>query len=211
MPRRKPSADRILVSAEATFVRNGYGETSLRQLLNGAGVSTTAFYARFGSKEEVLRALVQRLLEELESRARVELSRADSLTDGFQRGAKVLFDVLAPKRALVRIVLTEAAASAEVTRALGALYAQLAAFLTQRFSALLPRDVDADALAWSIVGALNMQVLRWAVFDDLGTERLRRTLLATANAFLPALPAPAVEKKRATRPRAPSPRTRNEN
>ena len=199
MPRRKPSADRILVSAEATFARNGYGETSLRQLLNGAGVSTTAFYARFGSKEEVLRALVQRLLEELESRARVELSQSKSLPDSFERGAKVLFEVLAPKRALVRIVLTEAAASAEVTRALSALYSQLAAFIAKRFSALVAPGVDAEALAWGIVGAFNMQVLRWAVFDDLSTERLRRTLTAAANAFLPALSAPAVRKKRATR------------
>jgi AcrR family transcriptional regulator len=196
VPKRKPSADRILEAAEAVFVRHGYGETSLRQLMSGARVSTTAFYARFRSKEEVLRALVVRLLQELEERARTELAKSATLEDGFARGADVLYEVLAPKRALVRILLTEAAASPGATRALGGLYSGLATFLAGRFGALVA-GVDTGALAWGVVGALNMQIVRWAVFEDVGTAALRATLQATANAFLPALSAPGVRKKRA--------------
>ena len=199
MPKRKPSADRILEAAETVFARHGYGETSLRQLMSGARVSTTAFYARFRSKEEVLRALVLRLLEELEAKARVELAKAETLADGFGRGVDVLFEVLAPKRHLVRILLTEAAASPDVTRALGDLYAGLATFLAGRFDALVSGGsaLDTDALAWSVVGALNMQVARWAVFEHVSTDALRRTLHATAKAFLPAISRSGVRKKRA--------------
>ncbi len=63
MPRTaRPSSDRILGAAEKVFARQGYGETSLRQLMAAARVSTTAFYARFDSKEAVLVALVDRLI-----------------------------------------------------------------------------------------------------------------------------------------------------
>jgi len=43
----KPSAERILAAAEALFAKHGYAEVSLRQLIAGARLSTTAFYARF--------------------------------------------------------------------------------------------------------------------------------------------------------------------
>ena len=50
----RPSSDGILASAEATFAEHGYGDTSLRQLMAKAGVSTTAFYSRFAGKEVTL-------------------------------------------------------------------------------------------------------------------------------------------------------------
>ena len=45
----------ILAAAEALFATTGYGEVSLRQLMAAAGVSTTAFYARFDSKASSVR------------------------------------------------------------------------------------------------------------------------------------------------------------
>ena len=207
VPKRKrprPSADRILEAAERVFAAGGYGETSLRQLMAAAGVSTTAFYARFSSKEEVLRALVLRLLGELEQAARVELAKAEGLEDGFARGVGVLFDVLSPRRELVRILLTEAAASADVTKAVGGLYEGLASFLSARFESLARNGdaapADTSGIAWGVVGALHMQVLRWAVYETIPTGELRGALQATASAFLPAVrPVAGVRKKRPRR------------
>jgi AcrR family transcriptional regulator len=188
---KKPSADAILVSAARTFAKQGYGGTSLRDLISGAGVSTTAFYARFASKEDVLRALVARLLADLESQARVELSRAQGLEDGFVRGAGVLYRVLLPQRNVVRILLTEGAASPDVKDTMGALYAGLAGFLAARLEELKKRgavaEVDASAFAWAVVGALQMQVQRWAVYEQIGDRTLRAELDAVARSFLAGL------------------------
>jgi AcrR family transcriptional regulator len=153
-----------------------------------ARVSTTAFYARFGSKEEVLRALVDRLLGEIDERARAELASAKGLDDGFRRGVAALVEVLGPQRELVRIVLTQAA-SPEVMAALGQRYAALASLLSAQIESLPGRQgvVDPDAVAWSLVGALHMQVLRWAVYDQLDTNKLVRALHAVAAVHLPAL------------------------
>ncbi len=198
---RKPSADRILEAAEKVFARRGYGGTSLRQLMSAAGVSTTAFYARFASKEDVLRALALRLLEELEGTARTELAQSIGLEDSFRRGVDVLFDVLAPRRALVRILLTEAASSAEITQTIGRLHTALAALLAGRIEALVARGsvhpLDATSAAWSFVGALNMQIQRWAVYEHVSTEALQGTLHAVASSLLPVLrPVSGVRRKR---------------
>jgi AcrR family transcriptional regulator len=184
---RRPDAGRILDSARREFARRGYADTSLRQLMAAAKVSTTAFYSRFGSKEEVLRALVDRLLGEIDASARNELALAKGLDDGFRRGVKALVAVLGPQRELVRIVLTQAA-SPEVSAALGDRFAALAALLSAQIRALDSRKaVDADSVAWSLVGALHMQVLRWAVYGQLETNALVPALHAVAEAHLPAL------------------------
>lgn len=188
---RRPDAARILDSSGRVFARRGYAHTSLRQLIAAARVSTTAFYARFASKEEVLRALVRRLLDELDQRATAELALAEGLEDGFRRGVEVLVAVVGPQRELTRLALTEAMVSEEVTEAFALRYAGLQALLAGGLAARIDRgevgEVDAKAIAWSLVGALQMQVLRWAVFGQLDDDQLAPALHAVAAAHLLAL------------------------
>jgi AcrR family transcriptional regulator len=137
--RRRPSSDRILQTAERVFAKHGYGKTSLRQLMTASKTSTTAFYARFGSKEEVLRELVLRMIAELDERARPELLAAKDVADGFRRGANVVAEVLGPKRDLVRLALTEAAVSPVVNETVAREYASLAALLASQILRLMER------------------------------------------------------------------------
>ncbi len=185
--RRRPDASRILDSAGRELARRGYADTSLRQLMAASGVSTTAFYARFSSKEDVLHALVRRLLDELDARAREELARATSLEDGFRRGVEVLASVLGPQQKLVALVLGQAAGSADVNAALGARYEALASLLAAQIESLGRSATEAEAIAWSLGGALHMQILRWAVFDQIDAKELVPALHAVAETHLPAL------------------------
>src|SRR5690349_12645604 len=104
----RPSADRILVAAEQLFATRGYGDVSLRQLMAAAGVSTTAFYARFDSKAAVLDTLTERLFTELQAEAATSLGKVKSFSDGIERGVEILCDRFAPRKALVRLVIAEA-------------------------------------------------------------------------------------------------------
>ncbi len=202
--RRKPSADAILTGAEQVFARVGYGAASLRQLMAESSVSTTAFYARFDSKEAVLKELVLRLLRDIGGEVAETLPKAKDLAEGFRLGVDVLCDGLLERRDLVRITLTEAAASAAVTEALGLLYSQLAALLRSQLAGLGLRGsatvVDPEAVAWSLVGALHMQVLRWAVYGHLDEKAFRRALHAVADSYLPALQ-PVAAAVTSSRPR----------
>ena len=201
--RRTPSVDAILGGAERVFARVGYGEASLRQLMAESSVSTTAFYARFDSKEAVLKELVLRLLREIGEQVAETLPGARDLPEGFRVGVDVLCDALVPRRDLVRIMLTEAAASAAVTDALGSLYTQLASLLRSRLDGLAVRGaakvVDTESAAWSLVGALHMQVLRWAVYGHLDEAAFRHAIHAVADSYLPALQ-PAAKTPAATTP-----------
>jgi AcrR family transcriptional regulator len=187
--RRAPSSDRILESAEKVFAQHGYHDVSLRQLMAAAEVSTTAFYARFDSKEAVMAALTTRLFGELYANAPIVLDQARDLEAGIDRGVDLLCDRFAPRKALVRMILSEAGSAPASVDARRRAYGLLAAFLASRLWALAERKriklEDPAALAWALVGALDIQITRWAVWDELDLPGLHHQLIATARAIIP--------------------------
>jgi AcrR family transcriptional regulator len=193
----RPSKDGILESAERVFARNGYGETSLRQLMAEAGVSTTAFYARFPSKEAVLVALVQRLLGTLAEEAAVALGEAKSTEEGFAIGVEVLVRSLRPHKIVTKLALTEAVASKEARDALRDAYGTLAGLLAAMIGKAAHKGGaevdDPEAVAWALVGTLKIQLERWAVFDDLSDAQFGKACKAAADAMLPLM---RLKKKR---------------
>jgi TetR/AcrR family fatty acid metabolism transcriptional regulator len=194
IPWQRPTTGGILRAAERVFARQGYAETSLRRLIAEAGVSTTAFYARFPSKEAVLDALIAELLGELYEAAARALGEARTLEEGFDRGVEVLVRVLADRRDLVRLALTEASCSGSARGTIQAAYSMLASLLGAKFKHLVDRGsinlIDAEAFGWALVGALQMQVVRWAVYDELDDEGLARSLRSTARSLLPLVQRP---------------------
>jgi AcrR family transcriptional regulator len=182
------SADGILDAAEQLFAAKGYGEVSLRQLIAAAGVSTTAFYARFDSKDDVLIALAERFFATLHTAAAQSLGQVRDLEDGIERGVDVLCAQLVDRKAIVRLVVAESGSSAPTLATRRRSYGMLVAFLAHRLGALAARSrivaPDPTALAWAIVGSLEIQIVRWAVWNELDLPALRTAMLATSRAIL---------------------------
>ncbi|MDH5491648.1 MAG: TetR/AcrR family transcriptional regulator [Myxococcales bacterium] len=64
--RSQQTLDRLLDAAEAQIIEQGYDAVTIASIARAAKSSVGGFYARFRDKEEVLRALHERLLRELE-------------------------------------------------------------------------------------------------------------------------------------------------
>jgi AcrR family transcriptional regulator len=187
--RDRPSADRILAAAETLFANRGYGEVSLRQLIAASGVSTTAFYARFDSKAAVLDTLTERLFAELQLEAAMTLRNVKDFATGIERGVDILVARFGPRKALVRLIIAESGSLVPMLSTRRKSYATLAGFLAHYLKLLAERGrisvADPQALAWALVGALEIQIVRWAVWDELELDELRDALLAVARAILP--------------------------
>jgi AcrR family transcriptional regulator len=183
---RRPTGDRIVSTAAAVFARRGYGATSLRELMAAAHVSTTAFYVRFKSKEDVLDALVQQLLTDLYAAASKTLAAGGAVDEGFKRGVAAMTEVLIGHRIAVRLALTEAATSAKLRDTLSRAYTELASLLGARLAQLSHADArGGEAAGWALVGALAMQVQRWAVFGQIDDRGLAKALSAAAVVLMP--------------------------
>jgi AcrR family transcriptional regulator len=180
--------ERILSAAEALFAEQGYGETSLRQLIDRAEISPTAFYARFPSREAVVEALVERVLAELYRMAAEVTANAGSLDEGIELGVKGLVKTLNAHKVVVRLALAEGAAIPSVRRTLHTALSLQAGLISSKLGKLGAKgklhQVDTEVLGWSLVGAMTMQIQRWAVFEDLGTRKLTDALLRTARSLL---------------------------
>ncbi|HUS28935.1 MAG TPA: TetR/AcrR family transcriptional regulator [Kofleriaceae bacterium] len=194
----KPSVERILEAAEGLFASNAYGDISLRQLIAAAGISTTAFYARFGSKEAVLDKLTESLFVGLQVEAATTLRSVKNLDEGIERGVDVLCARFAPRKSLVRLVIAESGSIGPTSSMRRKSYVMLVGFMAHYFKALAGRgrieignardgeaEAQAEALAWALVGALEMQIVRWAVWDELDIDELRAALIAVARVILP--------------------------
>jgi len=59
--RSQASMDRILDAAASLLAERGFGEVSVAQIADRAGVSVGSFYSRFPDKESVLRTLEERM------------------------------------------------------------------------------------------------------------------------------------------------------
>lgn len=72
--RRAPQQDRsrrtldlLAGAAESVLRRRTFGEASLQEIVDGAGVTTGAFYARFRAKDDLLRHLEERINGEIQA------------------------------------------------------------------------------------------------------------------------------------------------
>ena len=73
---QEDTKSRILDTAEMLFARNGYHLTSLRSLTSQARVNLAAVNYHFGSKEALLRAIIERRLLPLNQIRTEKLSAA---------------------------------------------------------------------------------------------------------------------------------------
>ncbi|MDR2403473.1 MAG: TetR/AcrR family transcriptional regulator [Spirochaetaceae bacterium] len=71
--------EKILKSAGAEFLRNGYAGASLRKIAAAAGLTTGALYRHYADKESLYRALVEPVYREIIGSLRKETDRYEDL------------------------------------------------------------------------------------------------------------------------------------
>jgi AcrR family transcriptional regulator len=64
-PRGKQKRARLVVAARAVFQRDGYAGTRISDITIEADVAAGSFYTYFADKEEILRAVLEELQEEM--------------------------------------------------------------------------------------------------------------------------------------------------
>lgn len=104
VPSTSSTRERILDVALELFVEQGYDKTSLREIAERLGFTKAALYYHFESKDELLRELVSRMLDELE---RVLDQTTPSMTERERRQVLVegWIDLLLSQRRAMRMMM----------------------------------------------------------------------------------------------------------
>jgi AcrR family transcriptional regulator len=187
---------KILDTAERLFADHGYAGTSLRQVTAEAGVNLASIHYHYGSKEELLDAVVQRRAEPVNAERLALLEAAIA-----QAGGRPL-KVEAILEALIRPMAAAATRNEQFVRFMGRVFAEGLMphivkkhfhHVMQRFIAALRQtmpDLPEQEFLWRIhfmMGALaqtmcgspeTLQILGVSSGFDERIDRLKRFLSA---------------------------------
>ncbi|WP_346960316.1 TetR/AcrR family transcriptional regulator [uncultured Arthrobacter sp.] len=107
--------DAILITAEALLGERAFDEISIEELARGAGISRPTFYFYFSSKDDVLLALLDRVITEVEHRVG-ELPRdfERDPAEAWTRSIGVFVDVFVAHRGVAAAAIAARARNNEV-------------------------------------------------------------------------------------------------
>ena len=137
--------ERILAAALQLFAGQGYAGSSIRDIAEAVGVTKAALYYHFRSKEEILDALTEPIVAELEALvARAETRPAPPATELLG----TLVDILSRRAALIRALMEDPSAPRNLHRP--ELHRALAAALAGG------PGRPGDLRAWAAIGAAQL-------------------------------------------------------
>ncbi|QRY67365.1 TetR/AcrR family transcriptional regulator [Ensifer sp. PDNC004] len=158
---------KLIAAAREAFTRSGYAETSMDDFTAAAGLTRGALYHHFGDKKGLLRAVVETLDGEMDTRLDAASATPDRW-DGFVRRCRLYLEMaLDPE--IRQIVLKDAPAvlgASMLEPSRRQCLASLAARLSAMMAAGVVRKGDAETLARLINGALTDAALWIAEADD---------------------------------------------
>ena len=175
---------RLMTAAIGLFARKGYAATTVREIVEAAGVTKPVLYYHFGSKEGIFLAMMTDALGEFEATARAALTAAGTATERIFHFLDRMFALILEHLDVMRVL-----AGFYYGPPQGAPFFDFEA-IHQRFIEMLTglvregiesgefRRGDPEDLAWALVGPF--EVARGMSLchpeTDFGRERLGRLL-----------------------------------
>ncbi|MGW7615467.1 TetR/AcrR family transcriptional regulator [Streptomyces antimycoticus] len=186
----------ILAAARRCFVRDGFHETSMQDLLAEAGMSSGSVYRYFSSKQDMIVAIAEENLAEVVREARRQAERKPPV--GVGEAVADLFEVIRAKHAengfaaIALLTWSESLRNPRLaerlTTALTEATADLATLVREHQDvSQLPPDVAADSLAQLITATVPGYILQLATLGPDAVDGLP----AAARALWPTPGTPA--------------------
>lgn len=177
----------ILDAALRVFAAKGYHAASISDIVDEAGVARGTFYLYFESKDAVFVALIENLVEHLQSHIiGVELGPdAPSMDKQLVATVRRVLETLRQNRALANILFREAVGLDEaVDGRMRGFYETLRGYvrISLEMGAALGfvRELDFDLVATCVIGSVKQVVERYVASDDASpfdVERWSRTIV----------------------------------
>jgi len=98
--------DRIIAEATRLFGQKGYGSTSVRELVEAAGVTKPTLYYHFGSKEGLFVATAQAHLDALDAMARGALEQGATLAEKLEALFEATVQTASQRPDVLRFLMT---------------------------------------------------------------------------------------------------------
>lgn len=153
---KEKAIKRILGAAAAEFARNGYRKTTMDDIARRVGVSKSALYQYFSSKDRLLGAVARSYVER-EIKKGISSSRADgSIETPASAFARILSSMPKGYPTLICEFISEARLDSSVRKQAMAIPQEIMVIFSkyleeQRIAGEIPSDVDTESIARGLV------------------------------------------------------------
>lgn len=177
-PRGEATRQKLLDAAEALFGQSGFHSTSVTDITRRAGVAQGTFYLYFASKEEVFAELIRHLSHRLRSAIREDTAGVRGRLAVEEAGLRSFLRFAAEHRDLYRIVFESQYIDPELFRWYYERIARAyAAGLESAMEAGEIRRLDAETVAYALMGAAHFMGMRWVLWaNEEPPERVLESL-----------------------------------
>jgi AcrR family transcriptional regulator len=156
---------RILEAAEGVIVTKGLHQTTIADFVQAAGVARGTFYQYFDSREAVFHRLIGDFVERLNACVLPVQARDPRPLQEVGDNLMRVLEVLLSHRGLAVLLFRDAVAPVPelilVQNALhGHMHAMVRGALARGAEWGIVRQVEADAVAWALIGAIKEFLLR---------------------------------------------------
>ena len=170
---RKPSvattlstSERIVESALKLFFIHGYSQTSVAMIARDVGISNSAFYRHFRSKEGVLFAVLETFSEDFTGALSVGMQRAEGLEAKLRAFYSTILEVVGRDTRLYRVFTeTEFNGYAFVRD----FYSRVVAIVHDQLRGLVPAEFDLDDVGYYLLASVYLVAVKKTLWESLFT------------------------------------------
>ena len=160
------TSERIVGSALKLFFTHGYSQTSVAMIARDIGISNSAFYRHFRSKEGVLFAVLETFSEDFTGALSVGMQRAEGLEGKLRAFYSTILEVVGRDTHLYRVFTeTEFNGYAFVR----GFYSQVVAIVHDQLSGLVPAEFDLDDVGYYLLGSVYLVAVKKTLWESLFT------------------------------------------
>jgi len=160
---------RLLDAAEVCFADVGFHDASVVKITEAAGVAQGTFYLYFASKRDIFDELVRDLNRRVRHAMKEASSQGQTRLEAELAGFRAYFRFTAEHTALYRIIRQAEFVSPEMLRYH---YDKLAEGYVEGLREAKEHgdagDIDAEVVAWALMGMGELIGMRWILWERLG-------------------------------------------
>ena len=158
--------NKLLRSAEYTFGKNGYHQSSITEITQYAGVSLGNFYTYFESKYQIFEALLMDMQGELFEVLKKRTSGLDKRIDIEREGFKAFFEFLKARPYWLSLFPQAEYVDKELHRKMIEKFARpYISRLEKSMENGEIRNLNTEMLVYSFMGIMNYIGLKWVLWD----------------------------------------------
>lgn len=158
---------KLLHTAEETFGKKGYFNTSIVEITQAANVAQGTFYNYFSSKKEIFEELVRQLSRDFRHEIQLNVSKATNAKEAQIIGFQTFFTWLKDHRNLYSIVQQAVLVDENLYREY---YERLASGYRKGLEAAMIgeefKQLDHETVAYSLMGISQFIGMRWVYWKD---------------------------------------------